>query len=261
LTQCSPDTAYSEAMVAGLAGGIGFMYFVFHYADTPPMLTIVAQHHPEPWVPAALSRLGVPVDVSRSARPPWPRLRAALEAGRPVFCTVDKSRLPWHGLDPAAAVDPYPVLVTGHDGSDTVFVLDEVTGPRPISTTQFEAAWSAYRKGRHEMIVPTGPAIGAPDVAGGVASTVAHLTGPVLGNSFDVNFGFSGMAKLASQLRDTTTKSGWARRFGEPVAFFHGVRRLYDCIEVEYTSPGATRPLYAEFLAEIGQPEAAALIR
>src|SRR2546423_298181 len=50
---------FSEAMVAGLAGGIGFMYAVFEYTGWPPMMTIVAQHHPEPWLPAVLGRLGV----------------------------------------------------------------------------------------------------------------------------------------------------------------------------------------------------------
>jgi hypothetical protein len=89
----------------------------------------------------------------------------------------------------------------------------------------------------------------------------------VLGNNFDVNFGFSGMAKLANQLRDTKTKTGWAKRFGAPVAFYHGVRRLYECLELEYTAPGATRPVYASFLDEAAKivpgnlAEAAGLFR
>jgi hypothetical protein len=112
------------------------------------------------------------------------------------------------------------------------------------------------------MLVVTGPPAD-PDlpaaVRGAIAHTAGHLTGPVLGNNFDVNFGFSGMAKLAGQLRDTKTKNGWARRFGAPVPFYHGVRRLYECLELEYTAPGATRPTYARFLAEAGFGEAAEL--
>jgi hypothetical protein len=76
------------------------------------------------------------------------------------------------------------------------------------------------------------------------------------------------MAKLAAQLRDVRTKTGWAKRFGTAVNFFHGVRRLYECLEVQFTAPGATRPLYADFLDEavpvLGAPvlsEAAALFR
>ncbi|MFJ4466986.1 BtrH N-terminal domain-containing protein [Streptomyces sp. NPDC089424] len=253
-------SVHEEALVAGLAGGVGFMYFVFEYQGLPPLLTIVAQHHPEPWVRSALDRLRVPYDVQHSGKPRWTELRKALDEGRPVFCAVDKSRLPWHAMEPGFGADAYTVVVVGHDG-DLLHVDDEAAAPHAIGVEEFGAAWSAYRKGRHQMIVPSGPATGAPDVDGAIAATVGHLTGPVLGNKFDVNFGFSGMEKLAAQLRDTRTKTGWERRFGEPVPFFHGVRRLYECLELEYTAPGATRPLYADFLDLAGRPDAAALFR
>ncbi|MFD9001440.1 BtrH N-terminal domain-containing protein [Streptomyces sp. NPDC059582] len=253
-------SVHDEALVAGLAGGIGFMYFVFEYQGLPPMLTIVAQHHPEPWVQTALDRLHVPYDIQHSAKPQWVKLCKALDAGRPVFCAVDRSRLPWHGMEPGFGADPYTVVIAGYDG-DTLYVDDESAAPHAIGTEEFGAAWSAYKKGRHQMIVPTGQATGDPDIDGAIAATAGHLTGPVLGNNFDVNFGFSGMEKLAAQLRDTRTKTGWERRFGEPVPFFHGVRRLYECLEVEYTAPGATRPLYADFLDLAGRPDAAALFR
>ena len=252
--------AYDEALIAGLAGGIGFMYFVFEYRDMPPLLTIVAQHHPDPWVQTALDRLHVPYDLHRSGKPQWARVREAVDAGHPVFCVVDRSWLPWHGMEPGFATDPYTVIIAGYDG-DTLYVDDESAAPHPIGIEEFGAAWSAYKKGRHQMIVPTGTATAEPDIDGAIATTVAHLTGPVLGNNFDVNFGFSGMEKLSAQLRDARTKSGWERRFGAPIPFFHGVRRLYECLEVEYTAPGATRPLYADFLDLAERREAAELFR
>ncbi|MFI9613303.1 BtrH N-terminal domain-containing protein [Streptomyces sp. NPDC052023] len=253
-------SVHDEALIAGLAGGIGFMYFVFEYQGLPPLLTIVAQHHPEPWVRTALDRLRVPYDIWHSGKPQWAQLRKALDAGHPVFCTVDKSRLPWHGMEPGFGADPYTVVVAGYDG-DILHVDDESAVPHAISTEEFGAAWSAYKKGRHQMVVPTGPAHGGPDIDGAIAATAGHLTGPVLGNNFDVNFGFSGMERLTAQLRDTRTKTGWERRFGKPVPFFHGLRRLHECLEVEYTAPGATRPLYADFLDLAGRPDAAALFR
>jgi hypothetical protein len=80
--------------------------------------------------------------------------------------------------------------------------------------------------------------------------TADHLTGPVLGNAFDVNFGLSGMAKLASELREPRRKSGWASRFGDPATFGYATARLAECLTSAYTAPGGTRPLYAEFLEE-----------
>ena len=253
-------STHDEALIAGLAGGIGFMYFVFEYRGMPPMLTIVAQHHPQPWVPTALERLNVPFTEEQSGKPRFDRLRAALDDGHPVFCTVDRSRLPWHGLEPGPGSDPYTVVVAGYRG-DTLLVDDESAAPHAIGAEEFGAAWSAHRKGRHRMIVPRGPATGDPDVPGAIRRTAGHLDGPVLGNAFDVNFGFSGMDKLAAKLRDTRTKNGWERRFGLPVPFFHGMSRLHACLETEYTAPSAPRPLYAQFLDGAGRPEAAALFR
>ncbi|MFF4099649.1 BtrH N-terminal domain-containing protein [Streptomyces sp. NPDC001903] len=256
-------SAHDEELIAGLAGGIGFMYFVFEYAGRAPIATIVAQAHPEPWVQVALRRLRIPYDATRATKPRWGRVRAALDGGQPAFCVVDRSSLPWHEADADAEMtgaDPYTVVIAGYDGDD-LLIEDGAETPYRIDREEFGAAWTAHRKGRHQLVVPTGPAEGEPDVEGAVAATATRLTGPVLGNHFDVNFGFSGMEKLAAQLRDRTTKAGWERRFGTPEAFRAGTGRLYACLEEEWTAPGATRPLYADFLDLAGRPEAAALLR
>ena len=263
---------FTEAMMAGLGGGIGFMYAVFEYKGWPPLMTIVAQHHPEPWLPAVLGRLGVEFaeEHNTAPKPALAALHRLLDAGRPVYCTVDLTALPWHAGELAHSEVPYEVVVAGrHDGQ---FLLDDTSvAPLAIAEADFATAWARHRKGRHHRIVLRGAPVLVDlpaAVRAAIGTTVAHLTGPVLGHSFDSNFGFSGMAKLAAQLRDTRTKNGWARRFATPVAFFHGVRRLYECLELQFTAPGATRPRYADFLDEaapvVGAPvlgEAATLFR
>ncbi|HWO68853.1 MAG TPA: BtrH N-terminal domain-containing protein [Umezawaea sp.] len=242
-----------EPLLAGLAGGIGFMYFVFEYAGHHPTMTIVTRHHPDPYIPAALRRAGISHEISRttSVRKAEAGLRRALADG-PVICVVDRTKLPWHGLTGQWGPEAHSVGVLGVDG-DTVLLDDECVRPNPLPLNDFLAAWSP----KHEMIT-----IGAgwkPDVEDAIATTCAHLTGPVLGNNFDVNFGFSGMRKLAGQLRDPKGKQGWARRYADPGALFFALRRLHDCLEVEHGGPSATRALYAEFLREVGRPEAAEL--
>lgn len=249
------DADHSEAVLFGLGGGIGFMYFVFEYEGHPPIVTIVAQAHPEPIIPRALDRLGVPHTILRtgSARVAERNLRAVLDAGRRPICRVDRHRLPWRAGP--AFPDPVDVAVTGIDG-DTVHVVD--VEPATLSLAGFMAAWSAVKKEKHQLIDITGSGGAAPDVAGAIKETAARLTGPVLGNAFDVNFGLSGMRKLAAQLADTTSKQGWTRRFADPAV---ALDRLRDCLEVEYTAPGASRPLYADFLAEVGQDAVAEVYR
>jgi hypothetical protein len=263
----------SEPMVCGLGGGIGFLYAVFEYATVPyPLLTIVAQHHPEPWAPAVLGRLGVPYaeQHSTATQAALTKLDRVTATGRPALCTVHKERLPWYADEPAMGADPYPVLVTAGDGGQLT-VYDGQS--RQLGTEEFGEAWAAYRKGRHHMLtvdpVATGPAGAttgrsgaglsaaaagggslAPAIRDALATTVAHLTGPVLGNSFDVNFGFSGMARLAADLRANRGRAAWVRRFGTPAGFVPALRRLDECLERAYTAPGATRASYADFLDE-----------
>jgi hypothetical protein len=243
---------YSEAMLAGLAGGIGFMYAVFEYKGWHPILTIVAQHHPQPWLPTALDNLGLPYTQQHTTKASIAaaRLRSTLDAGRAAYCVVDRTKLPWHTDRPAMPTDPYGMVVAGYHGS-TMWLDDD--GLRELSEEDFVASWSGHTKGRHHLLM-IGDAADVPvdlttAVRAAVRTTVDHLTGPVLGNSFDVNFGFSGMAKLAAQLRDRRGKTGWTNRFGGE-HFTLAMRRLHECLETEYTASGATRPLYADFLDE-----------
>jgi hypothetical protein len=248
----------SEPMVCGLGGGVGFLYAVFEYrAVAHPLLTIVAQHHPQPWANTVLDHVAVAYSEQHSTAgtAAVAKLRAQVETGRPVLCTVDRSRLPWHEAGPMdVSADPYVVVVAGIDG-ETLYIDDHSDRPHEVAMDDFVAAWSAHKKGRHHMLSLNPGEVVSPDlgraVRSAVAMTVAHLTGPVLGNAFDANMGLRGMAKLVSDLRDLRTRSGWARRFGTPVALGHALRRLDECLQYEYTAPDATRPIYADFLDEV----------
>ncbi|WP_285750060.1 DUF4872 domain-containing protein [Lentzea sp. NBRC 105346] len=238
----------SEAMLAGLAGGIGFMYFVFEYKGLDaPTMTIVARHHPDPYIAAALRNSGIEHQVTTTGS--VAKASKQLRGGGKLICTVDRTKLPWSGRTGEWGPEPYSVAVESVDG-DTVLVRDDDAHPLPLN--DFLTAWGK----KHEMITITGTAA-KPDVAAAVRTTVAHLTGPVLGNNFDVNFGFSGMRKLATEMRDVRGRKGWAQRWSTPGARAFVYQRLHDCIELEYTAPSATRPLYAEFLEEAGLPGAA----
>ncbi|MBO3746814.1 DUF4872 domain-containing protein [Streptosporangiaceae bacterium NEAU-GS5] len=265
---------YGEAMLAGLGGGIGFMYAIFEFPGVTTT-TIVAQHHPEPFIPAALSRAAVPYDTRTTGSPAIAErsLRTALAAGRSAIIRVDPHLLPWRPeLPPGGA---YEVGVAGLDGatddlSDTAYVDDRCTRPNAVALGTLLAAWTAYKKGKHHLVSVTG----RPDdvdlpkaLRDAIATTAAHLTGPVLGHAFDINYGLSGMRRLADQLADDKGKQGWAARFADPAKLFSALTRLNACLEVQLAAPGAMRPLYAAFLDEAAPlvhrrlGEAAALYR
>jgi hypothetical protein len=248
----------SEAMACGLGGGIGFLYAIFEYAEVPhPLLTIVAQHHPQAWLEAAAQHLGLTLTTATSSKagPALIKLDAALDAGSAAQVVVGRGLLPWHPeVPPEEAADPHAVVVAGKDGDD--FLVDDgAAEPYRLDTEILGRAMAAHRKGRFAVTTLDAPD-GSPDltaaVRAAISTTHAHLTGPVLGNSFDVNLGLSGIRRLADDLADTRSKKGWTRRFGSPQAFGVGTRRLAECLTWAHTAAGATRPLYSGFLAEAG---------
>ncbi len=252
---------YSEAMLAGLGGGIGFLYAVFEHPGARATMTIVTQHHPEPFLPAALVRTGVPyvVDQTTSSAVAERHLRRTLAAGRAAICAVARQHLPWHGLveewDQLAGADPYEVAVVGlsEDGAVTE-VDDECVRPNELPTVDFLVAWARHGEGRCRLTAIRGRPPAGHDlesrVRDAVRTTAGHLAGPVLKNPFDVNCGISGIRRLAEQLADPRGRQGWARRYAEPLALFLALRQLHDCLGFEYGAPGGMRPLYAEFLRE-----------
>ena len=254
----------SEPMACGLGGGVGFLYAMFEYRQVDhPLLTIVAQHHPMPWLPAVAQNLGLDLETVHSSSTSAARrkLDACLDRGEPAQITVGRGLLPQHpDVSPLEAADPYQVVVAGRHG-DEYLVDDLATTPHLIDGGQLLEAWAAHRKGRFEQTTlvrsttepfARDPRAALADASGrAIEMTADHLTGPVLGNSFDVNFGLSGMRKLADELRDGSTRHGWQRRFATPAHVQYACRRLAACLTSAHTTEAATRPQYARFLAEV----------
>ena len=253
----------TEPMACGLGGGVGFMYAVFEYKQIDhPLLTIVAQHHPMPWLDVVAENLGLELETrhSTSASAARRKLDSCIDDGTPALLTVARGLLPQHpGVSPMEAADPYEVVVAGRRGDDYL-VDDLASAPHVLTGAELSAAWAGHRKGRFKLT--TVVAAGVDKVADNLDDSLAagihsalrmtsdHLTGPVLGNSFDVNFGLSGMHRLVTDLRDASTKNGWQRRFASPTLASYACGRLSECLTGVHTAPGATRPTYAKFLTE-----------
>jgi hypothetical protein len=267
-TAAHDGQSLDEAMVAGLAGGIGFMYFSFSYTGSLPTMTIVPRTHPRPFLLGALERTGIPHHVAEttSAAKAARDLDTALAAGRTPICTVDRAGLPhqrWADAMPGA--DPYDVVVAGRRadgrGGEVLLLDDECLDPVEVPTDVFAAARAAHRKSRHRLITvepATAPVDLVPAIRAALAVTVHDLTEDVMPGNFAGNFGLRGLAKWADAVGDRRMRTGWARLFDSGPAFGHAMRRLYDCLTFDNSSPGAMRALYADFLAEaagvLGEP-------
>ncbi|MEZ6017793.1 MAG: DUF4872 domain-containing protein [Planctomycetota bacterium] len=247
---------FSEAMLFGLCGGVGFMYFVFEYKGHPPILSFVPRHWSlcDEFSEGAFERSGVRV-TRKTSGAPGPAAKAldeALKRGRTAICTVDPVRLPWLALPSMwAGGSAQLVGVCGVDG-DTALIDDRCRRPSRLPLDQLALARASYKKAKQRLVTIDGsdPAY---DLAQGIRAALAETLrvfeeGKVKG--FESNFGFAGLAKWARMLTDAKDKKAWRKVFTTKEHVNFALRRVYECIAFETTPPAGGRPLYADFLDE-----------
>jgi hypothetical protein len=247
----------TEAMSLGIAGGVGFAYFVFEYEELTTLylggrLNSYVQRQDA--TEAALTRLGVPFQARRTTGPATAerQLRAALDQGRPVIATVDMARLAYRAVpDWLCGMTPQDVLVEAGDDGDPL-LWDLAPAPIPVTWAELAEARAGVRSARHRLVVaepPDGPVDLAGAAAAGIADTWPGMLEPPMRN-----FGVPGLAKWAELLTATGDPKGWPRLLEAPGRQFQLLTWLYDWVETAGTGGGFFRAMYAEFLEQAAGP-------
>lgn len=261
------DAAFTEAMLAGLAGGIGFMIFTFEYKDITTA-SAVTRFHPGPYTENLLRRSGAAVNIQQtgSASLAQSRLDAALETGIPAVVRVVRGKLPWVAQDPLADMESVDMAVVGRDGED--YLMDDGGGrlerissaalAQARSTRKADKHWQAHvvvgSRALSEELV--GEALTVEVIRQAMAQTAQELLSEQAPHGvpagYAKNFGILGMSTWAQRLSDGTSKHGWLRIFRDPKRASVGMGMLHGLLAGRrFSGPGALRPLYAQFLREV----------
>jgi hypothetical protein len=257
-------TECTEVLVNGLCGGPGFLYAVFEYKGWPPILSLALQSRsmPDVYIGEGLARLGIrrtPYETTSRAAA-RKALDDALARDRAAICVVDVASLPWHGL-PREFVGggPHVVTVAGRDG-ESYWIDDRALRPIRVDATVLADSRAAYRKGKNRLTTIDGPDASADPrraMSDAIADTARRYVDPAVPKSFQVNCGFSGLAKWKQLLTDRRDRKGWPSIFAEGARAFAGLQRAYEAIECQ-VAPGAGRGFYAQWLddaaATLGRP-------
>lgn len=251
-------TPPSDALIFGCSGGIGFLYGAFSYSEFLT-LTIVARNQsmPDPTVERLFDNLGVSVTKvnTGSAAVASKALRAACDTGSSTLFTVGAGLLDYLGLEPElASMAPRVVRLVGYE-QDVVWIDDLAGHPQLCSLAAFESARGAIKKARHQsiqLLEPLGPLDWPHTVLDAIVSGARDYDSPPV-PQFASNVGTAGLIKWSRLLTDHRNPKGWPRMFRCTSAAATALSRLTECLDIHYTSPGASRPLFAEFLGEASQ--------
>ena len=253
---------FTETKLFGLSGGIGFMYFLFEYAGHPPMLTFNCRTWTTPWpvIGKALDHAGITYELHETggAAGAAKRLEETLAAGRVAQVTADYASLPWSGMakewrgqmgrqmNVVGRTEEGWVVDTG-----TLHVLDDKT---------MREVRGAVKKEKNRLLTF------APGTAKTESTQAVHValkhTAHTFRNApyknFASNFGLAGLAKAEELIGGTKGAKTWSKVFDSGPFAFRALQRVFECAMLELTPPAGGRPLYAEFLDEVGGHEKAA---
>lgn len=246
---------YSEAMIVGLGGGIGFSYFVYEQRAALARLELDSRFRGRgtSFLDSVLARTGVQASSVQtySTRRAQDALLSVLEAGRAAICIVDPPLLPHRGLPSAQRGRSSQLIsVIGAEGGD-VFIDDLCAHPVPLSLEQLSAARQSCRRARQRMVTispPLHPFDLSVSVRQALRSTCRLFLNPHVSN-----VGFSGLEKWSSLLTNVNNRRGWPRLFSGSSALFSALNHTFTHLHFERTAPGALRPMFADFLEEAAE--------
>lgn len=261
------NAPFSTAMLAGLGGGIGFMFATFSYAEITTA-TVILRAHPEPYTERLLERTGAIVDrtATTSKRIAATTLEEALEASKASVVRVTHGALPWVASQELEYQDSIDVAVVGKDGDS--FVIDgggRSLGDEDIETlhrangTELAQARSQCKADKHWAVTVAAGESSPEQLTSSVRASIAETTGRLLGTlplegipaSWLSKFGVQGMRTWADLLRDQRTRKGWPSLFSDESRLRTGLRMVQDTAAgTRWGGPGGLRGLYADFLEE-----------
>ena len=244
---------FSEAMLLGIAGGVGGGYWLFEFGDQANVY--VGTRHlwqsPKLYVEKACQRLGVTPAFKETsgAKAAEKHLAEALAAGHPALVWVDLAHMPYAGLPKSLSGMLYHFVVVY--GMDEAGVQLADRAPHGLTVTRQELSTARSRissnKNRLMTIDPPAKKIDLKSaILDGIRIGCVELNKPKV-----ANFGLPAIAKWADLVNHPKDKKGWPQVFAEGNHHFYGALRwCFVYLEI-YQSPGmAFRGMYADFLEQ-----------
>lgn len=252
---------YSEALLFGLGGGIGFSYFVFEYKAARvktltlgTRITTLEESSRPQFLQTICERIGAPLRVLHPTTPSAANsgVRQALLEGVPPIVWIDLSGPPYHY--PATA-DYAAGVVYAWEG-DQVRLAGRSRRPLPLRRKAFEAARLSIGVPKSRAVVVGRPE-GTPNLAAAVVLALRE-TRDQMAHGIDVgqfrgNFGLAALERWAALLTDERDRKGWPRFFPAGRDLTTALLGVFIQIELRGRGGGAFRSLYADFLEEAAE--------
>jgi hypothetical protein len=254
---------FSEAMLFGLAGGVGVGVFSFYYEQEDAATFYVAGRHQwhddVAYLGDALGRFGLEpvVQETGGAKAAEQQLRDALGRNGPCIAWVDAAGLPHRAMPSMWSGGGYHVVEVYNigDQDSTALIGDLADDPISIPLADLAQARARIKKFKHRLMAvaaaPVSIDLGAL-VRAGLERCHAGLLHPSLPGAQN-NARLDALRVWARRMHGSNDKERWERVYRPGGNLWRGLCSIYDFVEHYGTGGGLCRPLFADFLAEAGE--------
>ncbi len=256
----SPHTRqpYTEELLFGIGGGIGFAYFLFEKNGAHPIHLGTRVHTKETERPEFFQnitgRIGVRLRVqnSSSATAADANLRRHLEQGQTPIISVDPARLPHLGL-PAPVYTYYCVVVYGMDeGSDRMLLSGRCKCPLSLTRTELGAARETSWSPKYRAMLVEGQET-EPDLETAIRDGIRNCCQQMNHGLGITNFGIRGMEKWATVLTSAKEKKSWPKIFSPGPTLFDALYSIFVQVSGRSGTGHGNRAFYADFLDQASE--------
>ena len=250
---------FTEAMLFGIAGGVGIGMFAFLYEKANFASFYLAGRNDWAndvrYLTRAAERLGVEALVTEGVKPASHAIAAALAGGDPCIVWLDAAGLPYKAMPAmlSGMASHIVVLYAIDDSTKTARIGDLSDAPIEIPSDVLAAARARIKKDKNRvMTVRAGasvPPLGTLVRAGLEACRDGLLGANAIGGS-KTNFSLDALRVWGDRLHGSRDKDSWERVFTPGARLWRGLTSINEYVEHYGTGGGLCRPLFAEFLAE-----------
>ena len=258
---------FTEAMLYGVAGGIGVGVFSFLYEKEDFASFYVAGRHlwwdDLAYLRGGCARLGAEPVVREAggARAAERQLSGLLESHGPCVAWVDMAHLPHRAMPEAWSGGGYHAITVYavDEAAGTALIGDLTDAPIAVSLKDLAAARGRIKKQKHRLLALASPPRVddlAALVRGGLAACREGLTGEKR-----ANFRLDALRTWGERLRGSGGTESWERVYPRGHRLWTGLTSVTSFVEHYGTGGGLGRPLFAEFLEEAAAATGAAGLR
>ena len=238
--------SFSEEMLLGLGGGIGFIYW---YMKQMPSPFIGCRNGKAPdFLTTVCRRIGAEAATleTSSAKKGYEELKGLLKSGEPAIVYGDMAYLPYFAFPEVAHFGGHTFVVFAVDEErDTVHIYDRARNPVTVSLSDLAKARGSHFPPfppHHRLLKIKYPAARG-NLEESIKESIRECCHAML-HPLISNIGLAGIEKWARMVMK------WPAQF-QGMDFLGALMNGFIYIEIGGTGGSAFRPMYARFLEEV----------